>query len=192
MKTIIFAVLALTATGCASPKYFGSGKYVEADYSNPTHSDDKFNEFDSKSIIQAALKDFEKCSDKAHVLMLARLDNQTSESIDTVQLQRELVDTLTTTGYSVIDKTGRPDLHEEYLYSKAGYVDPTKAPRIGKQEGVNFILRAALVSKVQTDGDTKTIRYRLSIQSVDTESALVKCNGIAEIKKHFERTRVGL
>ena len=165
---------------------------MAADYDDPKHSGDKFDEYDSRVLLQTALKNFSACADKAHVLMLSRLDNQTSEMIDTVALQRELTDALAVQGYSVIDKSSRPDLHDEYTYSKAGYVDPAKAPRMGKQEGVNFLLRAAIESKVQEDGDEKTVRYRLAIQSVDTESALVKCNGIAEIKKNFERVRVGL
>jgi len=192
MRLLVGLTLGLLMTACASPKYFGDGRYIAADYDKPKHSDDKFNEYDSRILLQSALKQFEACADKAHVLMLARLDNQTSEMIDTVELQRELTDTLTTQGYKVIDKSSRPDLHDEYTYSKAGYVDPAKAPRIGKQEGVNYMLRGALVSKVQEDGDEKTVRYRLSIQSVDTESALVRCNGISEIKKQFERNRVGL
>jgi len=192
MRTLTFLALALALTGCATPKYFGNGRYTAADYENPVHKDDRFNEFDSRILLQSALKQFEKCADKSHVLMLVRLDNQTSEMIDTVELQRELTDSLSTQGYQVIDKASRPDLHDEYTYSKAGYVDPAKAPRIGKQEGVNFLLRATLVSKTQEDSDEKTVRYRLSLQSVDTESALVKCNGISEIKKEFERTRVGL
>ena len=165
---------------------------MAADYDNAVHKDDKFNEFDARNLLQAALKKFESCSDKSHVLMLARLDNQTSEMIDTVQLQRELTDALTFEGYKIIDKSSRPDLHDEYVYQDAGYVNPAKAARKGMQEGVNFILRAALVSKVQYDEDEKTVRYKLSLQSVNAESALVTCNGTAEIKKEFERTRAGL
>ncbi len=194
MRILTIFVLAALGVGCSTPRYFGNARYTDAGYDDPKHGGDSFDEYDSRILLQSALKQFSACADKAHILMLARFDNQTSEMIDTVELQRELTDTLSLQGYQVIDKSSRPDLHEEYVYSKAGYVDPAKAPRIGKQEGVNFLLRAALVSKVITndDGDEKTVRYRLSIQSVDTESALVKCNGISEIKKHFDRTRVAL
>jgi hypothetical protein len=192
MRFYTILLLALALTGCATPKYFGNGRYTAADYDNPVHKDDRFNEFDTRVLLQAALKKFESCADKAHVLMLARFDNQTSEMIDTVELQRELTDNLSEQGYAVIDKSSRPDLHNEYQYQDGGYVDPANAARKGKQRGVNFLLRATLVSKVQEDSNEKTVRYRFAIQSVDTESALVKCNGIAEIKKEFERSRYGL
>lgn len=192
MRILSILLIGAALTGCATPKYFGNGRYTAADYSNPVHKDDRFNEFDTRILLQAALKKFESCADKSHVLMLARFDNQTSEMIDTVELQRELTDTLAEEGYQVIDKSSRPDLHDEYTYQDGGYVNPANAARKGKQVGVNFLLRATLVSKVQEDSDEKTVRYRFAIQSVDTESALVKCNGIAEIKKEFERTRVGL
>lgn len=192
MRFLPLLLIGTVLAGCAGPKHYGDGHYIDADYDHPKHADDRFDEYDSRILLQTALKHFSDCSDKSHVLMLARFDNQTDEMIDTVELQRELTDNLSEQGYQVIDKSSRPDLHEEYVYSKAGYVDPTKAPRLAKQEGVNFLLRAALVSKVQDEGDEKTVRYRFSIQSVDTESSLVKCNGVAEIKKQFERTRVGL
>lgn len=194
MRIIAICVLSFALFGCASPRYFGNGRYTASDYDHPTSPEEGFNEYDEHFLIQQALNKFSDCSDHAHVVMLDRFDNQTSEMLDAVALSRRLTDELSVEGYTVIDKSSRPDLHNEYIYSQAGYVDPGKAPRMGKQEGVNLLLRAVLQSETQVgdDGDTKTVRYRLSLQGVDTESALVKCNGIAELKKQYERTRVGL
>lgn len=190
---LILAVICLT-TGCASPRYFGDGKYASASYDKPEHWDDRFNEFDSQKLITSTLEKLSACEQvrKSKVVMISRFDNQTSEALDLEALQRELVDQLSSSGYLVIDKTSRPDLHAEYEYNKTGYVNPAKAARIGQQEGVQLVLRAAIESKVQTLEDEKTVRYRFSIQAVDAESALVKCAPSTEIKKHFERVRASL
>src|SRR5271154_4277835 len=148
MRFTALLLMAGIVSGCAGPRYYGNGRYIASDYDHPTSPTDQFNEYDEHILIQTALKQFAGCADKAHILMLAKFDNQTSDMIDTVALQRQITDILSEDGYSVIDKSSRPDLHNEYVYSQAGYVDPAKAPRMGKQEGVNFLLRAALVSKV--------------------------------------------
>ena len=192
-KMIPFLLLVPISFACSSPKHFGDGEYIAADYSDPKHFDDKFNEYDSKKLIETALKEFAKCEDKKEVLMATRFDNQTSELIDTVLLQRELNDEMAVRGYKVVDKTSRPDLLEEYTHeTDAPFTDTKTTAKLGKQLGVKYILRVALVSKVQTDQDLKTVRYKLTIQSVDMQTALVACNGIAEIKKMFERVKVGL
>jgi len=191
-NAIVMAAIAALATGCASPRYFGDGRYVAADYSKAEAKDDRFNEYDSRTLFDNGLAQLSKCAPKPQIMMLERFDNQTSEMIDTVSLQRELNDRLSHDGWKIIDKSSRPDLHNEYEYQKAGYTDPTKAARTGKQEGVNLMLRAVLVSKVQEEGNDKSVRYRLSLQTVDAESSLVMCSVSTEIKKEFERVRYGL
>lgn len=190
---LILAAVSMT-TGCATPKYFGAGKYADAGYEKSEHWDDRFNEFDSQKLITSTLAKLGACEQvrKSKVVMISKFDNQTSESLDLEALQRELVDQLSSNGYQVIDKTSRPDLHEEYQYNKVGYVNPAKAARLGQQEGVQLLLRAAIESKSQMLDDEKTVRYRFSLQVVDSESALIKCSPSTEIKKHFERVRASL
>jgi hypothetical protein len=200
MKTFIgtafavgLATLALTLSGCAHNKFFGDGKYVAADYDNPTHPDDRFNEYDSRTLILATLDDFKKCGlNKQMVYMVSNIENQTPEMLDMPMLNRELIDQLNNHGFTIVDKSSRPELFDEYKYNETGLVNPALAAVRGKQAGVNYLLRAAIVEKVQQTEDDKTVRYRLSIQAVDTESALVKCTAVTEIKKHFERTRASL
>jgi len=195
MKTkILILASAFLAFGCASPKYFGDGKYESASYDRPEHMDDRFNEFDSKNLITSLVDQLNHCDNvrRSHVIMVARMDNQTSEAVDLEAFQRELVDQLSQSGYQVIDKTSRPDLDQEYKYQQAGYTDPVKAAALGKQDGVEFVLRGALESKVQTNRDEKTVRYRLSMQAVNLESSLISCTPTTEIKKRFERVRAAL
>lgn len=180
-------------SGCSHGRYFGNGKYESANYDNPEHMDDHFNEFDSHTLILSTLEDFEKCHmNKNMVFMVSNVENQTPEMLDVTMLTRELVDQLHNHGFTVVDKASRPELFQEYEYNDTGLVNRATAAVKGRQAGVNFLLRAAMVEKVQEVNDEKTVRYRLSIQAVDMESALVKCSGATEIKKRFERSRVTL
>ena len=193
MKTTIVVVLMLNLVSCASKKTFGDGAYEQADYSEqPTHWEDRFNEWDSRELIKGSLESFGVCGlRKNHVYMIANFENQTSEELDMAQLKREMIDQIQLRGLAVVDKESRPDIHQEHEYNATGYVNPAKAAVKGKQEGVEILLRVAVSSKTQVspDKNEKTVRYKLSVQGVDMESALVKCTGLAEVKKRYQRVR---
>lgn len=194
--SVVFAAIltgSSVLSGCSHGRYFGDGKYEAAGYDNPEHLDDHFNEFDSRSLILSTLDDFNKCGlNKNFVFMLSKVENQTPEMLDLEMFTRELNDQLNGHGFTLIDKSSRPELFEEYGYNDTGLVNPAIAATKGKQAGVNYLLRATIVAKVQEVDNTKTSRYRLSIQAVDMESAIVKCTGATELKKRFARTRVAL
>lgn len=195
MKYLILTLCLLS--GCATgTKQFGNGEYETADYSEkPTHWEDRFNEWDSRSLIKSSLEAFGSCGlRKNYIYMVSNFENQTSEELDMSQLKRELIDQLQLGGFAVIDKDARPEIHQEHEYNAVGYVNPAKAAVKGRQEGVEILLRVVVASKVQVDSDrdNKTVRYRMSIQGVDMESAMLKCTGASEVKKRLTRVRVAL
>ena len=190
MRFWIIALLALT--GCASSPVFTNAQYEGTDFDSPEHLRDGLDEYDSHRLISLALDSLNKCPEvrRLQVVLLTRLDNQTSEALDGEQLTRQINDELSSAGYRLIDKASRSDLEAEYGYSTSGLVDKTTAIPKGLQRGTTTLLRASITSWTQELTNEKTVRYRLSIQGVDERSALVTCTGSGEIKKRFHRTRV--
>ena len=195
MKQAKYLISLMFVTGCTTaPTHFGNGSYENAGYEKPEHMTDAFNEYDTKGLLEGALKSIETCRDskfRLETVMLGRLDNQTAEPIDIEMLNRELVDALSKRDYPMIDKTSRPDLFAEYEYNDTGLVDPTKAAVRGKQDGVKIMLRAVISSRVQQNKDEKVVRYRMSLQAVNLETARVLCTGEHELKKRYERVYAG-
>lgn len=192
MKDTFILFLLVILSGCASAKHFGDGEYEGTSYDEPEHFSDRFNEFDSNRLVNQTIEAMKKCSDIKEVMMLSAFENKTPEMIDMGLLEREVVDQLSKKGFRIVDKSSRPDIHQEHKYIETGYVDPAKAARIGKQEGVHILIRGTLKAYVQQNEDEKTVRYKLSMQLVNMESSLVKCTKETEIKKRYERTRFAL
>jgi len=194
MRVFEILILLIVVACSSSSRNFSSGEYEKADYSEKaTHWEDRFNEWDSRELIKGSLESFTVCGlRKNHVYMISTFENQTSEELDMPQIKRELIDQMQVAGFSIIDKSSRADIHQEHEYNSAGYVNPSRAAVKGRQEGVEVLLRVVISSKTQVSPDKnfKTVRYRMSIQGVDMESALVRCAGSHEVKKRYEKERV--
>jgi hypothetical protein len=189
MKNLIL-IMALLTTGCATNRFYGDGKYVAADYKEPLHMNEGLNEYDARALSEGVLKGLaSRCGERERMRlsMIARFDNQTTEMLDVTMLSRELTDQMQNTGYKMVDKTSRPDLHDEFAWVESGYVRPDIAPTKGKVEPVRNLVRVVVSSRSQQNGDEKYVRYRMSAQVVDAENGTIMCVGDEEIRKQYEK-----
>lgn len=183
------------ATACSTPRFYGNGEYADAGYPSmddiepPTFNmNEGLNEYDARFLSDGVLKGLsEKCGERERMRlsMVARFDNQTTEMLDVTMLSRELTDRMQNSGYKMVDKSSRPDLHDEFVWVESGYVRPDTAPTKGKVEPVRNMVRVVVSSRTQENGSTKYTRYRMSAQVVDSENGTILCVGDHEIKKKY-------
>lgn len=189
-----FAVL----SGCTTaPKTWGNGKSMSVSYA-PQDSysySEGLTEFDEYALLDGVINGLPKCKGMRmnSVYMISDFTNNTSENMDVARIQRALIDKLNAHGYSgLIDKSSRPDIFNEMQYQATGYTNSAQAAVKGRQAGVEYLIRLSISSQSQNNDDVKTVRYRMSLQTVNLESSLVTCTPAVELKKAYERTRVAL
>jgi hypothetical protein len=188
-------ILILVATGCSTPRFYGEGEYADAGYPSLNDLDpsehnmtEGLNEYDARALSDGVLSGLaQRCGERERMRlsMVARFDNQTTEMLDVAMLSRELTDRMQTGGYKMVDKSSRPDLHDEFTWVESGYVRPDTAPQKGRVEPVRNLVRVVVSSRSQEDGRTKYTRYRMSAQVVDSENGTILCVGENELRKKY-------
>lgn len=190
-----YLLLVLMLAGCSTPRFYGDGEYADAGYPNVEDLDppefnmnEGLNEYDARMLSDGVLKGLsERCGERERMRlsMVARFDNQTTEMLDVVMLSRELTDRMQNSGYKMVDKSSRPDLHDEFVWVESGYVRPDTAPTKGRVEPVRNLVRVVVSSRSQENGATKYTRYRMSAQVVDSENGTILCVGDHELRKKY-------
>lgn len=194
---MIFVLTALSVfTGCTTaPKTWGNGRSVSTSYDEPVSYSDGLTEYDEFSLLDGVIDGLTKCKKMRmnSVYMISDFTNNTSDNLDVARIQRALIDKLNAKGYTqLIDKSSRPEIFQEMQYQSTGYTNPAQAAAMGRQAGVEFLIRVSLSSQSQNNNDVKTVRYRMSLQTTNLESSTISCTPTVELKKAYERTRVAL
>ena len=192
--TTLFAGIAFS--GCTSaPKTWGDGNYrdVQADNENPYHFQEGLDEFDQKRLLDAVVKELERCPkfSRTSVFMLSSWKNLTSGEIDTVILKDELNQRLTSRGVTVIVQDSRSEIDSEVSYQD-GHVARHLAAAKGEQTGVDALIRGSISSKSQNTDDLKTVLYTMNLQEIDLEKSTVLCSPSVSLKKEYRRSRLSL
>lgn len=189
-----YLLLLVLLAGCSTPRFYGDGEYVSAKYPEIGDMESEFNmneglnEYDARFLSDGIMKGLEqRCGERERMRlsMIARFDNRTTDMLDVVMLSRELTDKMQNSGYKMVDKSSRPDLHDEFTWVESGYVRPDTAPTKGKVEPVRNLVRVVMSSRSQENGSVKYTRYRMSAQVVDAENGTILCVGEHEIRKKY-------
>jgi len=190
---LIFA-MGLTACG---PRQFVKGNYDE-NVQDPNLLTDKWSESD----MQKAVKDL-VASAVAHpsiaaakrppIVMVTRLQNKTSEIIDTQSITDMFTVELMQSGkVTFVDKSAREDIAEEYDYQNSGMVSRETQKGKGGQVGADFVMNGRLDSIVQEAGKDKTIFYKLTMNLTNLKTGLIQWTNHKQMRKVFKKKRVGL
>jgi PBP1b-binding outer membrane lipoprotein LpoB len=91
-----------------------------------------------------------------------------------------------------VNKEARSVLDEEYAYSEGGNVSGPTAKKKGKQIGADYILNGAIATNVQEVGSDKFIYYKLTMNMTNLETSTIDCTEEREIRKKFNKQRIGL
>lgn len=192
----LIAVLTLTVTACG-PKAFVKGDYDE-NVERTNLLNDQWSETDMqkavKDLVESAVKNPAIAAAKSPpVLMVTRLQNKTSEHIDTQSITDMFTVELMQSGkVAFVDKAAREDISEEYEYQDSGMVAKESQKTKGGQTGADFILNGRLDSIVQEVGKDKTVYYKLTMNMTNLKSGVIVWTDQKQMRKQFKKKRVGV
>lgn len=187
--------LSLFLAGC------GGKAFVKGDYDENVNDTNLLTDKWSESDMQRAVKEL-VASAVAHpsiasakrppVVMVTRLQNKTSEHIDTQSITDMFTVELMNSGkVSFIDKAAREDIAEEYDYQDSGMVSKESQKAKGGQTGADFILNGRLDSIVQEAGKDKTVYYKMTMILTNLKTGVMVWTNHKQLRKQFKKKRVG-
>lgn len=188
--------LVLSVAACG-PRQFVKGQYEE-NVEDANLLTDKWSETD----MQKAVKDLVgsavshpaiSAAKRPPVVMVTKLQNKTSEHVDTQSVTDMFQVELMKTGkVAFVDKAAREDIAEEYDYQDSGMVERESKKGKGGQVGADFIMNGRLDSIVQEAGKDKTIYYKLTMNLTNLKTGLIQWTDHKQLRKEFKKKRVGI
>lgn len=194
--TIALALSSLFMFGCG-PRAFVKGQYDD-NVEDTNLLTDRWSESDMqnavKDLVTAAVSHPTIAGAKRRpIVMVTRLQNKTSEVIDTQNITDMFQVELQNSGkVQFVDKAAREDIAEEYEYQDSGMVSRESKKGKGGQVGADFVLNGRLDSIVQEVGKDKTVYYKMTMNLTNLKSGLVEWTGQKQMRKMFKKKRVGL
>ena len=198
MKRLLVSAICLSfiVTGCG-PKAFVKGQYDE-NVEDTNLLTDKWSETDMqkavKELVQSAVSHPAIAGSKRPpVVMVTKLQNKTSEHIDTQSITDMFTVELMNSGkVSFVDKAARDDIAEEYDYQDSGMVSRETKKGKGGQTGADFILNGRLDSIVQEAGKDKTVYYKMTMILTNLKTGVMVWTNHKQMRKQFKKKRVGV
>lgn len=187
--------LSLFLAGC------GGKAFVKGDYDENVNDTNLLTDKWSESDMQRAVKELVASAvghpsiagaKRPPVVMVTRLQNKTSEHIDTQSITDMFTVELMNSGkVSFIDKAAREDIAEEYDYQDSGMVSKESQKTKGGQTGADFILNGRLDSIVQEAGKDKTVYYKMTMILTNLKTGVMVWTNHKQLRKQFKKKRVG-
>lgn len=191
-----FVLSGLVLTGCG-PKAFVRGGYDE-DVNSENLLTDRWSETD----MQVAVRDLVGSAmnhnaianaKRPPIVMVTKLQNKTSEHIDTQSITDMVTVELTNSGkVQFVDKAARDEIADEYEYQDSGMVGRETQKGKGKQVGADLILRGDIDSIVQEVGKDKSVYYKITLKLTNLSTGLIVWTNHKQIRKLFKKQTVGL
>lgn len=190
---IIVSLFALTSCG---PKGFVKGDYDDAE--NENLMNDQWSETDMQNSVKAlvdslVLHQSIAGAPRPPLLMVTRLQNKTSEHIDTQNIMDMIRVELTNRGkVQFVDKEAREDVAGEYDYQSSGMVSENTKKGPGGQMGADFILNGRLDSITQEVGNKKTVYYKLTLNLTNLKTNVITWTNYKQLRKKFQKRSVNI
>lgn len=194
-------VLVATA-GAVALSACGPREFVKGDYDKNVESTNLLTDKWSESDMQNAVKDLVTSAvqhpaisnaKRPPIVMVTRLQNKTSEHIDTQSITDMMTVNLMKSGkVTFVDKAAREDIAEEYDYQDSGMVNRETKKGKGGQVGADFIMNGRIDSIVQEAGRDKTVYYKLTMNLTNLKTGLIVWTDHKELRKNFQKKRVGM
>lgn len=195
LRLILSSVFILSLASCG-PKGFIKGEYD--DVNNENLMDDRWSETDMQKVVENLVNKMLKSraiknAKRPPIVMVTRLQNKTSEHIDTQSIM-DMVRVELTNGGGVrfVDKAARDDVSEEYEYQGSGMVSKETQKSKGGQIGADFIINGRLDSIVKDINSRKTVYYKITLNMTNLKTNIIEWTGYEQIRKKYKKQRMGL
>ncbi len=198
MKNAVFCLLMggfLILSGCG-PKAFVKGDYEDVEKDN--NLNDSWSETDMQKVVADLVSSMIQHpsisnAKRPPIVMVTKLQNKTSEHIDTQNIMDMVRVELARGGrVSFVDKEAREDVADEYQYQNSGMVSDESKKGPGGQVGADFIINGRLDSIVQEVGKDKSIYYKVTLNMTNLKSNLVVWSDYKQLRKRFKKRSIGL
>lgn len=196
MKKMAFALIAagsIFLQGCGH-KAFVKGEYDDVNEENLLT--DSWSETDMQKAVQELVTGLTNHRNIAEakrppIVMVTKLQNKTSEVIDTQSVMDMVRVDLSASGrVSFVDKEARQDVSDEYEYQNSGMVNKETQKGPGGQIGADYIINGRLDSIVQEAGKDKTVYYKLTLNMTNLKTNIIEWTGQKQIRKKFKKRRI--
>jgi uncharacterized protein (TIGR02722 family) len=184
------------AIGCG-PKAFVKGEYDENVQSENLMTD-RWSETDMQKVVKdlvgSALHHTAISNAKRPpIVMVTKLQNKTSEIIDTQSVTDMITVELTNSGrVQFVDKAAREDISEEYDYQNSGTTSRETQKSKGHQVGADLILNGRIDSIVQEVGKDKSVYYKVTLNMTNLSTGLIVWTDQKQIRKLYKKQSIGL
>jgi penicillin-binding protein activator len=193
---LVLAVFGLALAGC------GKRGFVKGDYDQDVEKVNLLNDQWSESDMQAAVKTLVS-SAMAHpviagaksppIVIVTRLQNKTSEHIETQSVTDMITVELMKTGkVQFVDAAAREDIAKEYEYNESGMVSKETKKGKGKQIGADLVMNGRIESITQEVGKDKTVYYKVTMNMTNLSTGLITWTDQKQIRKVFRKKRIGI
>lgn len=186
--------VSLGLAGCASKVQYGDAKSVETTTTGFGSTD--LQQIASKMVdsVLSFPPIVEVTAKKRPVIFVETIKNKTSEHIDTESVTDTISTKLLRSGkFRFVDMTKVEEVRDQLDYqSDSGMVDPSKAVKMGRQIGAEYMMYGNLSSIVKREGDTKDVYYKFTLKLMDLQSGLIEWSDEKEIRKTKEKSLFGL
>jgi uncharacterized protein (TIGR02722 family) len=128
------------------------------------------------------------------VVFVQRIKNKTSEHIDTKSITDKIRTALIRSGK--VRFTAVSDIPQEIVerleyHQESGMVDPVTRKNYGKQIGSDYILYGEITSITKQKGRKTDVYYKITLNLVDVETAIIEWADEKEIRKGEQRKVFG-
>lgn len=193
---IMTLLVFLSAMISCGPKGFIKGEYD--DVNNENLMDDRWSETDMQKVVHKLVEKMLtsraiKNAKRPPIVMVTRLQNKTSEHIDTQNIM-DMVRVELTNGGGVlfVDKAARDDVAEEYEYQGSGMVSKETQKGKGGQIGADFIINGRLDSIVKDINKKKSVYYKVTLNMTNLKTNIIEWTGYEQLRKKYKKRRMGL
>ena len=198
MFRILVAILSLgMVLAACSPRGYVKGEYD--DNVNDTNLlNDRWSESDMQNVVRDLVGSMQghrsiTAAKRPPIVMVTRLQNKTSEHIDTQNIMDMVRVELSRGGrVAFVDKAARDDVAEEYKYQDSGMVSNETKKGKGGQIGADYIVNGRLDSIVQQTGNRKTVYYKVTLNLTNLKTNIIEWTDYKQIRKKYKKQRVGM
>lgn len=196
VRVLLMVVLGLTTllAGCASNVQYGNAEGRETVTAD-------FGSTDLQMIASKMVDDMltfppivKMTRNNRPVLFVSRINNKTSEHIDTQSITDTIQSKLINTGkFRFVDMSVVNRVRQQLQYQHdSGMVDQSTAVQMGRQIGAQYMLYGDLSSIVKRNDSTKDVYYKFTLKMLNLQTGIIVWSGEKQIRKTRKRSLFGL
>jgi len=193
-RLFVTAVFALSVSACSNTVKYGDATEVEtvtADFGSTDLQTIAVKMVDSLLNFPPMV---EVMRDRRPVIFVDKVNNKTSEHIDTETITDKISTRLIKSGkFRFVDMSKVEVVKKQFDFQSAGgMVDPAKAIAFGRQTGAEYMLYGNMSSIVKRTSSVKDTYYNFTLKLMHLESGLIEWQDEKEIRKQRKKALFGM